>query len=188
MKTMSAMQCISPGWMKTGTKDVVLVKFAVNYNERAHRLLSERNPPLAPVLHFCMRVIGDMYMVVIEYILRARSRDLHSATTDSPPLEVAPEVVRQDVAKALNLLHKEILVPGDLQEANMLYLTEGRGCVLLVDFDGVGQDGEGTFSCSLNPETGLGVNKGQIMEQVHNDENLNWLMERLEKKIGAPGM
>ena len=175
--------------MKIGTsgdQDVVFVKFAVNYNEYAHRLLAQHN--LAPALHFCARVVGDMYMVVMEYIPKARGRDLHSATSDSPPLEVAPAVVERDVTKALKLLHDEKLVFGDLREINMLYLTERGGRVLLVDFDGVGRDGEDTFSCSLNPETGLGVDRGQVMEQAHDNENLNRLMKRLVEKIGAPGM
>ena len=167
--------------MQTETLDdkEVFVKFAVNYHEYAHRLLANQTPPLAPALYFCARVVGDMYMVVMEYIPRSRRRDLYSATSGSPPLEVVPEVVRRDVTKALNLLHEEHLVFGDLRETNMLYLPEDGGRVLLVDFDGVGRDGEDIFSCSLNPETGLGVDRGQIMEKAHDDENLIRLMERL---------
>ena len=39
----------------------VLVKFAVSYNEAAHRLLAEAH--LAPKPHFCGRVVGGLFMV-----------------------------------------------------------------------------------------------------------------------------
>jgi len=49
----------------TSTK-IVLVKFTAKYNEVAHRLLADHDPPLAPILYHCMRVIGGLYMVVME--------------------------------------------------------------------------------------------------------------------------
>ncbi|KAF9644463.1 hypothetical protein BDM02DRAFT_3121907 [Thelephora ganbajun] len=44
--------------METETK-VVFVKFAAKYNEGAHRLLANQNPPLAPALYF--QVEGPVY-------------------------------------------------------------------------------------------------------------------------------
>ena len=46
----------------------VLAKFAVKYNTLAHHLLANYEPPLAPALHSCTPVIGDMFMVVMQYI------------------------------------------------------------------------------------------------------------------------
>jgi hypothetical protein len=46
------------------TNQEVIVKFTARYNEGAHRLLAKAN--LAPGLHFCERVIGDLYMVVMD--------------------------------------------------------------------------------------------------------------------------
>ena len=168
--------------MRTGTsdnRDVVFVKFAVNYHEGAHRLLAEQNPPLAPALYFCARVIGDMYMVVMEYIPRSRGRDLHSIACGLSPLKPTQEVVRRDVTKALGLLHEQNLVFGDLQEENLLYLPEDGGRVLLVDFDDVGRDGEDRYSACLDHAVGsaLGVDKWQIMKMAHDVRNLNRLME-----------
>ena len=40
------------------TRQEVVVKFTTRYNEMAHRLLADNN--LAPKLHFCERVIGDL--------------------------------------------------------------------------------------------------------------------------------
>ena len=165
--------------MDTGSStEVVLVKFTTKYHKKAHRLLAANN--LAPTLHFCTRVIGGMYMVVMEYIPTSKGQSLYAA----PPQSLsALEVIRQGVSQALDLLHKEGLVFGDLREGNMLYLPEGEGRVLLVDFDGVGQDGKDRYSASLNPDTELGVVRWQIMEKVHDRKNLEQLMRRISRRV-----
>ena len=164
--------------MDTGdSTEVVLVKFTAKYHEKAHRLLASNN--LAPTLHFCARVVGDMYMVVMEYVPKSKGQSLYAAP---PPSPSALEVIRQGIGQALDLLHKEGLVFGDLREGNMLYLPEGEGRVLLVDFDGVGEDGKGRYSATLNPEADLGVVRWQIMERVHDRENLERLMGRLSRR------
>ena len=157
------------------SNEVVLVKFSAKYHENAHRLLASADPPLAPALHFCMRVVGDMYMVVMEYVPNSKGQSLF---VTSPP-QSALEGIRKDLDRALNLLHENDLVFGDLREPNVLYMPEEGGRVLLIDFDGVGLDGEGRYSACLNPEAGLGVARGQIMEKVHDRENLERLMGRL---------
>lgn len=169
--------------MQVGTTDqVVLVKFTAKYNQEAHRLLADQDPPLAPALYFCARVVGGMYMVVMEYIAKPKgwSIDCISSARDPPP-PPAPEVVRRDVTKALGLLHKENLVFGDLREPNLLYLPEDGGRVLLIDFDGVGVDRVGRYSACLNPGAGLGVNRWQVMKKKHDNRNLERLMERVSK-------
>ena len=49
----------------SNTNQDVIVKFTVRYNEVA-RLLTEAE--LTPRLHFCERVIGDLYMVVMDHV------------------------------------------------------------------------------------------------------------------------
>jgi serine/threonine protein kinase len=164
--------------IKNATQDV-LVKFAAKYHEDAHRLLAGKNPPLAPDLYFCNRVIGGMYMVVMEYIPESRGRSLSSLRR----LEFSSKVIDLGVTKALDFLHEQDLVFGDLREPNVLYLPEGEGRVLLVDFDGVGQDGVDRYSAALNPKARLGVRKRQIMERLHDEENLKRLMERLSARV-----
>ena len=143
--------------MDTGdSTEVVLVKFAAKYHEKAHRLLASNN--LAPTLHFCTRVVGDM--VVMEYVPKSKGQSLHAAP---PPSLLVLEVIRRGIHQALGLLHKE-------------------GLVLLVDFDGVGQDGRDRYSASLNPALQLGVGRWQIMERVHDSQNLERMMERLSRR------
>ena len=160
----------------------VFVKFAIKYNADAHRLLADRVPPLAPVLHFCAPIVGDMYMIVTEYI-PGRSINLYSSTDGHLGL---PQAVKRDASHALTLLHEKNWVFGDLRPPNILYLPDSDGGrVLLVDFDGVGVDGEGRYSACLNPAAGLcaSVKRGGIMKKEHDWENLEQLLEWLRLKF-----
>jgi len=162
-------------WTEDGASTVdVLVKFAVKYNATAHRLLASHDPPLAPALYSCKRVIGDMFMVIMEYIPNYKGASLYNASLSPSALES----VCQGISQALDLLHGQNLVFGDLRESNVLYLLD-EGRVLLVDFDGVGRDGEDRYSACLNHEVGLGVARLQIMEKPHDKENLEKLVDRL---------
>ena len=161
----------------TSTKDV-LVKFAVKYNAAAHRLLADNNPPLAPALYSCTRVIGDMFMVVMEYMPGASLFDILLNTPLPLPASIH-EAIRRDVPWALEILHEHDFVFGDLREGNLLYLPEDGGRVIFIDFDGVGRHGEDRYSASLNPDAGLGVARLQIMEKSHDTDNFGRLMGRL---------
>jgi len=161
----------------------VLVKFAVKYNERAHRLLA--NQGLAPALYYCVPVIGDMRMVVMEYIPGSRGQSVHTVSNRPPLPRALPKLVEREVSKALGFLHEERLVFGDLREPNLLYLPEEGGRVLLVDFDGVGQDEEDRYSACLNPDAGLShnVKRGQIMKKEHDFQSLKLVVARLNDML-----
>ena len=155
--------------------DTVLIKFAPEYNERAHRILADEDPPLAPKLFSCTRVIGDRFMVVMEYIPEFLGKPLDRIM---PPRD-ALGTVREDISRALGLLHGEELVFGDLREQNILYLPD-HGRILLVDFDGAGRDGEDRYSVCLDQGAGLGVLPLEVMKKSDDDDNLERLMKRLE--------
>ena len=164
----------------------VFVKFTPSYNEDAHRLLADNVPPLAPALHFCARVLGDMYMVVMEYIPESRGRSADPLVLfDGPPLpRSSRSAVKRDVGMALDLLHGQKLVFGDLREPNLLYLSgPDDGRVFLVDFDVVGRDGEARYPTCLNQKAGFcaGVERGQIMKMAHDTENFALLLGRLDR-------
>lgn len=160
--------------------ETVLVKFAPRYHATAHRLLADHDPPLAPALYSCTRVIGGMYMVVMEYLQDAKPLD-HFFPQYPTPLPPPPDVdvVRRDLTKALDLLHKKDLVFSDLRERNVLYSPKDKGRVFLIDFDAVGEHGKDRHSPCLNTELGLGVGRWQIMEKSHDESNrdriLSWL-------------
>ena len=146
------------------------------YNEDAHRLLAEQDPPLAPALYASIRVIGNMFMVVMQYVSPSEVNDL----VELPP-RPNPGAIRQHISNALDLLHAKQFVFGDLREQNVSYLPDDR--ILLVDFDGVGVHGTSRYSACLNPRAGLGVDRNQIMEKSHDIQNLERLMERLSERL-----
>ena len=167
--------------VETPTENV-FVKFAVEYNEDAHRLLAEQDPPLAPALYFCARVIGDMYMVVMEYIPESRGRPIGTFPSSFPLPQNLPELVKRDVSKALSLLHEQDLVFGDLREPNILYSSDSDGGrVLLVDFDAVGRDGVARYPGLLSPtaRSDTGAKPRMVMKQEHDSENLQKVLENL---------
>ena len=152
-----------------------LVKFTAKYNEVAHRLLAEHDPPLAPILYHCMRVIGGLYTVVMEYMPNAKTLD---GCFESFPLSPLPDAgaLRRDLTKALDLLHERNFVFDDLRELNILYSPEDNRA-FLVDFDGVGKHKADRYSPCLNTELGLGVDRWQVMEKSHDRANLERVME-----------
>jgi len=159
---------------------VVLVKFTAKYNEAAHRLLANHDPPLAPALYHCVRVIGGLHMVVMEYMSSAKP--LHYFLLSSPPSPPPnADVVHRDVRKALDLLHEQNWVFGDLRQINVLYSSEDERA-FLVDFDWVGKHKVDRYSPCLNNTLGLGVDKWDLMRKSDDDANLENVMEWLSKK------
>jgi serine/threonine protein kinase len=152
-----------------GTGQQVIVKFTARYNEKAHRLLAKAG--LAPVLHFCERVIGDLYMVVMD---RVDGKSIWQLQGDKIPV---PPIISKQVGDAVNLLHEYDIVFGDLQDPNILY-DASNDRVVLVDFDWAGKDGESRYPATLN----LGnvwaeeVSAYSIMRKDHDIWQLNRLI------------
>lgn len=162
----------------------VLVKFTENYNEDAHRLLTDKNLPLAPALYHSMRVVGGLYMVVMEYVSSAK--DLHRFFVPphlSPLLDV--DAIRRDLTRALDLLHRKNFVFGDLRPPNVLYSPE-ENRAFLIDFDWVGKHEEERYpTCLDTGGPGLGVHQWEIMKKSHDRVNSERLMGWLSGELAA---
>ena len=163
-------------YLATYDSRTVLVKFAPRYNEEAHRLLASHG--LAPTLHHCIRVIGDMYMVVMEYLSDARPLPFFFPPFHVPRLPDIP-LIRESLTKALELLHGKGLVFGDLRVLNILYSPE-HNRIYLVDFDWTGRDGVDRYSACANPEVGIGIGKWEILRKNHDDVNFERIMKSLD--------
>jgi hypothetical protein len=88
------------------TSQEVIVKFTARYNEAAHRLLAEAQ--LAPKLHFCGRVVGDLYVIVMD---RVDGMSVWQLQEDKTPI---PSIIGKKVEEAVRLLHKRDIVFGNL--------------------------------------------------------------------------
>jgi hypothetical protein len=161
------------------TNQEVVVKFTARYNETAHRILADAQ--LAPRLHFCERVIGNLYMVVMDFV---DGKSVWQLQVEETPV---PAVVSRKVEDALNLLHAQDIVFADLRDPNILYVAckgSGEGCVILVDFDWPAKDGEGRYPAMLNPNNAWSddVSPYGIMRKSHD----LWQLSRL-RKLSNPG-
>src|SRR5882757_5536789 len=122
-------------------------KFTARYYETAHHILADAQ--LAPRLHFCERVVGNLYMIVMDRVDGKSIWQLWQE--EGTPV---PGIVSKKAEDALKLLHALDIIFADLRDPNILYVAskgEGEGCVMLVDFDWPAKDGEGRYPATLNP-------------------------------------
>jgi len=133
----------------------VVVKFCERYGEDAPRVLA--NAGLAPRLHYCSKVVGGLFMVVMEQV---DGRDWYSEFRHRD----LPQSVLDDIERALGKLHGAMLVYGDMRRPNIMVvkkskcrnddsdsdsdLDEWRG--LLIDFDWSGRVGVVKYPPTLN--------------------------------------
>jgi hypothetical protein len=151
----------------------VVVKFTARYNPQAHHLLATEG--LAPMLHACVPVCGDLFMVVMD---RVHGEMAWKAATRG---ELVPYHIYKDIQDAVALLHSNDLVFGDLRAQNIVIVRSSgldircRG--VLIDFDWVGVHGIGRFPASLDNGlldwTSSGIKRYGIMDKAHDLIMLN---------------
>jgi hypothetical protein len=94
----------------------VVVKFAERYGEQAHRLLAEHH--LAPRIHFCKQTQCGLWMIVMD---RAEGQDAYTLFPGEPP-----DYVKKDVDRAIQLLHQDGFVHGEICMSNILIIKGSR--------------------------------------------------------------
>ncbi|KAL5500815.1 hypothetical protein ACEPAH_9202 [Sanghuangporus vaninii] len=149
----------------------VVVKFTVRYHEQAHRILEQNE--LAPRLHLCISLVGDMYMMIMDYI---KNTPLYLANPEDP------EKVLNDVETAINLLRVQDLVFGDLRVQNIVFKPEEKA--MLIDFDWVGKHNVDRYPASWNNDAGKwspSVDRRVLMDKAHDTCMLNKLKRHWEK-------
>ncbi|KAI0750492.1 hypothetical protein C8Q74DRAFT_1361750 [Fomes fomentarius] len=157
-------------------KSEVLVKFCFRYCERAHRLLADHDPPLAPKLHACVRLLGGVTMVVMDIV-----PGYDNAATKYRHRELPAEVFGE-VSMAVELLHDAGLVHGDLRRPNVMAVERepGRMGAMLLDFNWAGEDGEVRYPALLNQRGQIdwadGVRPGRPIRMQHDKDMLAKLM------------
>jgi hypothetical protein len=124
----------------------VLVKFCEKYSEDAHRLVAAAG--LAPTLHFCSLIIGDIFMVVMDLVV---GRDAYHKFLHCD----LPLTVLNDVKLVLEKLHEAGLVYGDVRCPDIMVFKSQekdeeiwRG--LLIDFDWAGPVGKTKYPAMMN--------------------------------------
>ena len=151
----------------------VVVKFTSSYNEEAHKLLAEHN--LAPKLYGCHRVIGNLFMVVME---RVKGKNIKAHELTEEPLEGS---VFEDITEAVKLLQEHDFVHGDLRAVNVM--IDGEVKAKLIDFDWAGKSGTARYPVTINKdalkdEWHPDVEAGGFMETDHDRFALDSVLKR----------
>ncbi|EJF57295.1 hypothetical protein DICSQDRAFT_174058 [Dichomitus squalens LYAD-421 SS1] len=157
----------------------VVVKLTERYHPEAHRILAAEH--LAPALHVCVPVCGDLFMVVME---RVHGEMAWEAANRQ---ELLPYRIYQDIKRAIALLHSHDLVFGDLRTPNTMVVPGGSGLDdgprgMLVDFDWVGTHGRGRYPASLDeglPDWATSsIQRDGIMDKAHDVAMLGQFKEQ----------
>lgn len=150
----------------------VVVKFTVRYHEEAHRILAENQ--LAPTLHCCIPLVGDMIMVVMDHIEGSSLFLKH---------HLDHEKIYHDVERAVNLLHRQNLVFGDLRVQNVM--SKATGGAVLIDFDWVGEHQVSRYPASWNSSNtwAPGAARRALMDKVHDI----FMLDQMKTFLGLAG-
>ncbi len=154
----------------------VVVKFVSTYSIRAHNLLAEKG--LAPEIIYDgtnKPRHGDLFMIVMEYV---KGKTLTQFLQSSPSQERLDAVLTL-VTTAIELLHAEGLVFGDLRTPNILVGEDGH--VKIIDFDWAGVDGEHQYPFIVGNgiEWANGVGPLAIMYKKHD----LFMLEKMKENI-----
>ncbi|QRV94387.1 kinase domain protein [Ceratobasidium sp. AG-Ba] len=160
---------------RTESGERIVVKFAEQYHIEGHRLLASNG--LAPKVLFYRgpTYAGGYHLVIME---RIGSGSLYDWAR-SHAGELAP--IRQDVEKALKILHEADLVFGDLRAPNVIVSecdsVRPRG--MLVDFDWCGREGEVRYPAAMNEKIGwaTGAEAGALIMRQHDRDMLERLFQ-----------
>lgn len=155
----------------TPNGEKLVVKFIQRYNAAAHQLLASHG--LAPTLRYAEPCSGGWMMVVMDFVM---GKNAHSRFSNSR----LPKDLVDRVRKALDLLHGEGFVFGDLRVGNIM-VTQGQKSrdgiatdelgVMLVDFDWCVEAEVSRYPLTLN-DTGTiewpaGVERNSVMYPKH---------------------
>jgi serine/threonine protein kinase len=170
---------------RTKSGQNIVVKFVDRYGERAHRLLAHEG--LAPKLfhHGSLDVEQDgsskqqpsgrsLSMVVMEHI---EGRTLAAVKQDKEEMKKMEVKVRSELQRALELLHDQGLVFGDLRLPNVMITTKGE--VKLIDFNWADVQGQARYPPSISPNLNWapGVEALAVIEPGHDLVMLEQLFE-----------
>ena len=168
--TLRARTCTHPA------QDIV-VKFVDHYGERAHRLLAEIG--LAPTLFYYGSPCPDkepsyhsLSMVVMDYI---DGDTLASAKKKKRLDEKTTQFVRSEVLRAIEILHFNGLVFGDLRSPNVTITIVNE--VKLIDFNWAGEEGQAKYPSLISSDIkwAAGVEALGVIKKDHDMEMLNQL-------------
>jgi hypothetical protein len=147
------------------TNRLLLIKFVRQYAKDVHQLLAENK--LAPSLYGYEDLPGRWAMVVMEYLPREEWVML------SEKSEERQKAYEGKIKEALDLIHEDGWVHGDVRHANILVpFSDDILDIRLIDFDNSGKEGVGRYPRDWRNPSGLkGAEEGDVLLKEHDIEN-----------------
>jgi hypothetical protein len=144
----------------------LIVKFVQRYNLPAHHLLASHN--LAPHLHYSnlndaeMNAMGGLGVIIMDFVRGSQAYKLY-------PNMRLPDAVYDRVKQAVDILHAQSIVFGDLRLPNIM-ITEQQ-TPMLVDFDWCGTHATDRYPPRLNDSRSItwhpDVARNGVMSMEH---------------------
>ena len=136
-------------------EEPVVVKFVRDhYGAEVHTSLADKN--LAPKLHLCERLVGGWYVVIME---KVAGRLLNACVCNA--------YIKESLNSAVQEMHKNGMVHGDLRPQNILIRDKAPPVILA--FDWAGLEGTATYPAELNQtiDWHKDVKAGSKIEKKH---------------------
>ncbi|KAI0000814.1 hypothetical protein BJV74DRAFT_882649 [Russula compacta] len=126
-------------------------------------------------LYACHRVIGNLFMVVME---RVKGKNMKAHELREEPFKAT---VFDDITEALKLLQERDFVHGDLRAVNVMIDAEVKA--KLIDFDWAGKSGTARYPVTINKDSLRNewhpdVEAGGLMETDHDTFVLDSVLKR----------
>jgi len=144
-----------------------IVKFTEQYNEEAHRKM-QTSRVAAPLLHCSWQPSLGLFCVVTKYIEEATAATISAEGAAT-------------LRKAIELLHEEGLVLGDLRKLNLI--LDKNGWPYLIDFDWCGAVGEVRYPFDLNENEEIGWAVGVCANGLIEKEHDLYMLEKYLSEV-----
>lgn len=154
---------------ENASKKAVVVKFARSYGKDAQDLLSTEYT-LAPKVISHEVLPGGWHAVVMEKVDGVL-----------PPADLDDETTKSSLQSAVDILHSNGYVHGDLRPQNILVKSDHTVCIL--DFDWAGKCSSAHYPCDLNTSSICGWHKdvtpGGLIEEEHDRYQLHNMLKKV---------
>ncbi|CAG8495685.1 11059_t:CDS:2, partial [Paraglomus brasilianum] len=156
----------------------IIVKFASQYNQKAHELCSEIGK--APKLLYVNKEIVDgFYMVVMDFVEAEPLYNCSSLSHDEY------KAILMDIEEAIDKLHTENIVFADLHDSNILVSkSQGQYQGMLIDFDWAGKEEIDCYPSFMNHRHINWPPGAEDQKKLSREHDIYWLESLKSRYLG----
>ncbi|CAH1767615.1 7779_t:CDS:2, partial [Entrophospora sp. SA101] len=142
----------------------LIIKYTKQYGDDVHQFCSRVG--IAPKLFAVNELAGGWKMIIMEYLSPEKFITVYEAL--SPPDKTKSDKFLELAKNAINLLHGEGYVHGDVRTSNLM-ISNDKDRIMIVDFDWAGQEGVAKYPyiMNMNVPWSHGVQNGGMIRKEH---------------------